>query len=234
MNAWFYIIFSLLPALFCYYLFVISRNGEVIDHDLEQNLDIAFKKHLGLMDAAELAQRQNSDPPLTAIDVFVPAPLEISDSKVLNSTIEWVTQRIGNTGQASEIRFWTPSSQKAKVSKQVARMILEHLDNPGEAKSIIKLISAPDCLFICDMTLHTSPRPVGPVAFVNRRHSGVSEIFMQLSPGESSQIAAAWREWRIKGAHEKISIDVHDESIELSHIVVPESAVLESTAVSKR
>jgi hypothetical protein len=212
-----------------YFLHQVSRNGEVVDHDLEQNLDIVFKKHLGLMDATELAQRQNSDPPLTSIDVFVPFPLEISDSKVLTSTVAWVNKQIiSSAPSTSQIRFWTPNSQQAASSKQAVRMILEKLTNKSGVEAIIKLVSAPDCLFVCDMTLHTSPAPTGPVAFVNRRSSGVSEIFMQLSPGESSKIAAIWQEWRAKGTSRKESINVGGMEIEIDHVIVPDSVISSS------
>jgi hypothetical protein len=163
------------PLLFWIWIWRVFKSGQVIDFDREQNEEIVRRKELGLMDAAELADSQISGHPLASIDVFVPLPLEISNKKVLRSTVSWVNQQLANqgVGESPQIRFWTPKSHNAEHSSRAVQMILENLENRSGVENVIKLVSAPDYIFMCDMTLHTRSGAIIPNCAVGDSRGGI-------------------------------------------------------------
>lgn len=230
-----------LPALFFALIFwsllaYLFYKGEIVDYDLEQDQDIVMRKALGLMDAAELAERQNSTPPLTAIDVFVPKPLEIENDEVRKSTIDWVESRLDDDTTDSIIRFWGPADKNATESQRAVGMIIQGLSKPeraAKAASMIKIVKAPDYLFMCDMTMHTTAS--GQKAFVNKTRAGFSDIFMELSGGESYRIAAAWKDWLDAGAKSKISFDAGQQGkVDVELITIEDTVVRSSSRVAER
>jgi hypothetical protein len=76
---------------------------------------------------------------------------------------------------------------------------------------------------------------ISPVAFVNKQNeAGVSDIFMELSDGESSQIASIRNKWRAHATSSKVTFSISGAEILIDHIVVTDAIVVANTAVPDR
>lgn len=207
--------------LFCCLIYVLhsslarvlsNSGGQLIEQsDIQRDQILVEQKRINLMDAAQLAESQNVNPPPYQIYIFAPDPVDLHSDIVYASTLRWCKLHMNMMDDAQpDLRpglhgcehqkslpcmvFWSRQSERQPRVVELARRLYFDLDEDSRVFNLIFCAKLPDYMFFHDMLVHHF-EDGSTRAYLNSRFKGVTDVLLELHKEEAVQIAHLLRYW---------------------------------------